>query len=95
MSFFAESQIGDFTLYLTDKENSDRCTDPFNYTIDISFNEPDPDSDEPQEYIKYGRSLCNNIPCQMCQLQPDCKDGKHRHQTLVKHIETEMPELLI
>jgi hypothetical protein len=92
---FIESQIGDFTLYLTDPENSDRCEDPFNYTIEVSEIEPDPDSDEYQSPLKYGRSFCNNIPCQMCQLNEACKEGKHRHATLVDFIEHEMPELLI
>lgn len=99
-SFFVESQIGDFTLYITDQESADKCTDPFNYTLLVSIPtqeeiEETKAEDKPVQYIKYKRTLCNNIPCQMCQLQQTCKNGEHKTKAIVEYVIENMPELQI
>lgn len=84
---FTSTHVGDFTLYLTDTNGIVGYIDPFHYHLQITFDD--------DGLPKSGKSICNNIPCQMCQFQPDCKDGVNRTPTLFNWAKANFPELLI
>ena len=80
------SKIGDYDFYIldTDEECPDDI-DPFSYQFTYQVND--------DNTTFYG--MCNNISCQACSLQADCKDGERRSQALYNVVKDVNPELFI
>ena len=85
---YQELPFGDIaTLYVTDADDIVGDVDPFYAHLKVSYDE--------EGNVKFGRAICNNIPCDMCIIQDTCKSGQHTTHAIADYARNEMPELFI
>ena len=79
--------LSDFTFYLTDNHTELDYGNPFHYHVQVKFND--------DGYVKSAKATCQSIPCEICQFQTRCKDGRHLTAALSEFAIEQFPELKI
>ena len=79
--------LDDFTFYLTDSQSDLDLDNPFHYHVQVTLDD--------EGYWKSARATCQSIPCEICQFQIKCKDGRHLTAALTEFAVQQFPELQI